>query len=234
MKSRRYKVYRDQIYAGQVVKSGGKIRRNEHEFTVFQTKPSELKSVCAKPLRSMLFVVDEDLLADDLLFQKPQEREDHYPVLNITTDDRCLALKEGEILIEKAMNLSSLLRYYGYPAKLTYRDILRLRKQFFDGRFAKDHCELFGWKELIPVEVAVYGGEVISDSAQLKKLLDEMFPRTRAFVGNRPSVLSSEYFDLLNDLGDHSDFDILMGAAQSNDAFEPHIEEGSVKKLRLF
>ncbi len=128
-----------------------------------------------------------------------------YPILNITDDETCLALGEKSIVIIDACNLAALLEYFGYNKDLTYDDIMRIRKTFFTGRFAQDNCELFGMKGTI----------------------------FRTFFGVSENVLPREYWDVLDNRGDNTLMDCILGHEKLN-AFAPHKQEGSVKKLTGF
>lgn len=142
MVTRNYKVSRDDICVGLVARTDN-IYRYEGDTDFFCTKPGQLSVGSWFSYRSMLFVPNEDKLANDLLYKSP-----NYPILNITDDDICLKLGEG-IIIKGTCNLAPLLEYFGYNKELVFEDIMRIRKTFFTGHFAQDNCELFGWKKSI-------------------------------------------------------------------------------------
>lgn len=232
METRNYKVNRDHIYVGEVVRTR-EIYRYEGEDDFFRTKPGQLDTGSYLPCRSMLFVPNEEKLSSDLLYRSP-----NYPILNITDDDICLNLEEGSIVIKDACNLAKLLKYYGFDQYLTFDDIMMIKQTFFTGRFAKDHCELFGYKETMAEDIKFHtNGNIVTNPKELEKLRRKFRADQQAghriFVGTSESVLPSEYWDVLDDLGDNT----LMDAIQWNErmnAFKPHRQEGPIKKLSRF
>ena len=138
MENRKYQVNRDNVYVGKVVETD-EIYRYEGDNNFFIANPGRLETSSHYPCRSMLFVPNKEKLSDDLLYRSP-----NYPILNITNDETCLSLGENSIVIKDAFNFSELLKYFGYKKDLTFNDILKIKKTFFTGKFAKDNCELFG------------------------------------------------------------------------------------------
>lgn len=232
MENRKYNVSRDNIYVGEVVRTGS-IYRYEGDTELFRTKSGQLSADRWFSYRSMLFVPNEEKLSNDLLYRSPS-----YPILNVTDDETCLGLGEKSIVIKDACNLAALLEYFGYNKNLTYEDIMRIRKTFFTGRFAKDNCELFGWKEIMAEDVTFYAyGKEVTDPKELKRrrrqFRAEQAAGHRSFSGISESILPREYWDVLDDRGDNT----LMDAIQWHekmDAFAPHKQEVSVKKLKRF
>lgn len=233
MENRKYKVNRDSIYVGEVAMTD-RIYRYEGESDFFRTRTGQLDTGSWFSYRSMLFIPNEDKLSNDLLFQSP-----NYPILNITDDETCLGLKEKSIVIKGACNLAELLQYFGYDKNLTYEDILRIRKTFFTGRFAKDNCELFGLKETMAEDTTfyAYGGQKVTDPKELEKCRNQ-FKRDqqagfRSFSGGNEGVLPKEYWDVLDDRGDHTLIEALEFNVKMN-AFAPHKQEGPIRKLTRF
>ena len=114
---------------------------------------------------SIIPVINEDKLSNDLLYQSP-----NYPILNVTDDETCLNLGDNSIVIKDACNLAALLEYFGYKKDLTFEDIMKIRKTFFTGRFAKDNCQLFGWKETMAEDVTFYtNGVEVNNPKELEK-----------------------------------------------------------------
>ena len=221
MESRNYKVNRDNIYVGEVVRTNS-IYRYNRDYDCFRTKPGMLDTNSWFPYRSMLFVPNEDLLSNDLLYQSP-----NYPILNVTDDNTCLSLGENSIVIRDACNLAALLEYFGYKRELTFEDILKIKKTFFTGKFAKDNCELFGWKETMAEDVTFYAyGKEVTDSKELEKRKSQFRAEQqaghRSFTKISEHVLPREYWDILDDIEWH----------EKIDAFEPLKEEGHIKKLK--
>lgn len=232
MENRKYMVNRDNIYVGEVVRTN-RIYRYEGDTDLFRTKPGQLSTGGRFPYRSMLFVPNEEKLSNDLLYRSPS-----YPILNVTDDETCLGLGEKSIVIKDACNLAVLLEYFGYNKDLTFEDIMRIRKTFFTGRFAKDNCELFGWKEIQPEDCTYYKNDVeITDLKELKRIIAKekraQQAGHRSFIGISESVLPREYWDVLDEMGDN-DLMYALEWHEKMNAFAPHKQEGPVKKLKRF
>ncbi len=225
MENRKYKVCRDNIYVGEVVRTN-KIYRYEGDTDFFRTKPGQLNTDSWFSYRSMLFVPNEEKLSNDLLYRSPS-----YPILNVTDDETCLGLGEKSVVIKDACNLAALLEYFGYNMDLTFEDIMRIRKTFFTGRFARDNCELFGWKEIKPEDWTYYENDVeVTDPKELeRRIAQKRKSRERIFAGIE-SVLPGEYWDVLDKMGDNDLLHAIEWHEKMN-AFAPHKEEGPVKKL---
>lgn len=92
--------------------------------------------------RSMLFVLDEQKCANDLLYDSP-----HYPIFNISDKDLCI---DATIAIcNYAYNMENFLQVFGYDDKLVYDDIIDIKDKFFYD-FMIDNCELLGRYETDP------------------------------------------------------------------------------------
>lgn len=190
---------RDQIYVGEVISTNNmyaEVPNGENKKTI---KVSSWYSY-----RSMLFVLNEKKFANDLLYQSP-----HYPVLNISDDDIFLDHRGDIIVIKDACSLSALLKYFNYDQTLDFDDIVKIRNVFFTGKFAKDNCQLFGYKEIRP------------DKLSNRRLY--------SLVNN--GVLASEYFNVLDERGDRK---YTNNSLQIRNAFKPHEDEGPIKKLTRF
>lgn len=92
--------------------------------------------------RSMLFVLDEQGCANDLLYDSP-----HYPIFNISSNDLCLNASIG--LCNYIFEMGEFLKVFGYGENLTYDDILEIKDKFF-GDFMIANCELLGRYETDP------------------------------------------------------------------------------------
>jgi len=229
MENRNYKVNRDNIYVGEVVRSG-EIYRWEGDHDFLRTKPGQLAVGSWFTYRSMLFVPNEEKLSNDLLYRSPS-----YPILNITDDETCLGLGQESIVIQDACNLAALLEYFGYSKDLSFEDIMRIRKTFFTGRFAKDNCELFGWEEIKPEDWTYYkNGVEVTDPKELKRrIAQKRKSGHRAFTCFFESVLPREYWDVLDKMGDNN-LKYAIEWHRKMNAFAPHKQEGPVKKLTKF
>lgn len=209
MKNKSYVIKRDDVYIGKVIKIDDEKDFLAPDgcvdvFTLRGDKISINENYSHKELRSMLFVPLDGCvaLANDLLY-----RDTDYPILNITDKDYCLeyASNNGGYVIDQAYNISKLLEIFDYPSWLTYKDIVDIRKNFFSGTFAKDHCVLFGYKEEIDGTYTYVGG----------------------------GSLPKEMFDLLDHMGNNSLLDVIFEGAKKN-VFRPFEEEGPIKKLSIF
>lgn len=86
--------------------------------------------------RSMLFVLDENKCANDLLYNSP-----HYPIFNISSDEECLNATIG--ISTYVYQMGKFLKFFGYQEELMYEDIVEIKNRFF-GDFMIDNCELLG------------------------------------------------------------------------------------------
>lgn len=231
MENKKYLVCRDNIYVGEVVKAYN-INRYEVDVDLLEKKSRQLDTGFWVSYRSMLFVTTDNKLSNDLLYNSP-----NYPILNVTDDDFCLNLEKNSIVIRNACNLAILLQYFGYKEELTYEDIMKIRKTFFTGRFAKDYCELFGYRETMAEDLTFYNnGQVVTNTKELEKLRRK-FRRDqqlghRSFSGVSEGSLPREYFRILDDRGDNSLMDVINGFDERINAFKPHKQEILVRKLK--
>lgn len=219
MENIKYKVNRDNIYVGEVVRTD-RIYRYEGDTDFFRTKPGQLNTATWFSYRSMLFVPNEEKLSSDLLYQSPS-----YPILNVTDDDTCLGLGEKSIVIRDAYNLEELLKYFGYNKDLTFEDIMRIRETFFTGRFGMDNCELFGMKEFIPANFKAHIQDPDERYELYKKSLS--LGSERQFGSISENQLPRELMDVLDERGNGSHYNLF----DSGNVFKPSKEEGTVKKL---
>lgn len=143
MENRKYKVCRDNIYVGEVIRTRCVYRCRT--TSVSNEKLGQLDVDNWRSYRNILFVPNEDGLASDLLYKSP-----NYPILNISDDEKYVYFNDRIVLVKDAYNLAELLKYFGYKEEFTYEDIVRIRKNFFTRKFVYDNCELFGYKEMKP------------------------------------------------------------------------------------
>ncbi len=116
---------------------------------------------------------------------------------------------------------------------------MKIRKTFFTGRFAKDNCQLFGWKEIMAEDVTFYtNGEEVTNPRELecrrRQFRAEQQTGHRMFSGVSESPLPREYWDVLDKRGNNSLTDVIRGFDEKIDTFTPHKEEGPVKRLKRF
>lgn len=165
MENKNYKVDRDEIYTGKVYKtkkenistyeeglydislcSEDEIREHfdscrfllEKKFQIVHNKGENLF------YRNMLFTLDENKHANDLLYNSP-----HYPIFNISTNEDCI--NSSICLVDSAFrgggridNIGYLLKYLGYSKELSYEDIIRIYNLLFKTDFILDNCNSFG------------------------------------------------------------------------------------------
>ena len=113
MTNKNYIVNRDNVYVGEVVEITNNVCRRGSYVDYFNVKKGKLAIYSWMSYRSMLFTVDDNKMANDLLYKTPV-----YPILNITDDDICLNLKIGSVVLNEAYNLSSILQYFNFNGRL--------------------------------------------------------------------------------------------------------------------
>lgn len=231
MNNGKYIVCRNNVYIGEVVKAYN-IYRYAGKYNFLSIKSGQLTTSSWRSFRSMLFVPNENKLSNDLLYNSP-----NYPILNVSDDEMCLNLEPNSIIIKDACNLDALLEYFGFKKDLTLEDIIKIRKTFFTGRFAKDNCELFGWKEIMAEDLIFRNnGEEITSYVEIerRKRMHRLEQQAghRMFYGVNESPLPREYWDVLDARGDNTLMDVINGRDNKMNAFTPHIQEGFVKKLK--
>lgn len=230
MENRKYKVCRDNVYVGQVIRTSCVYQKRVMRAS--KEKNGILDVDRWRGYRSILFTLNEDNLADDLLYNSP-----NYPILNISDNEKCTDFNNRIILVKDAYNLSELLRYFNYNKELTYEDIIRIRKTFFSGKFVYDNCELFGYRESNPKDWTYYKhGVKVTDPEKIKKCIrhykKEQLLGHRSFSIIDENILSRECFDILEERKDSTVIEFLSYEDEKLDAFAPHKHEGKIKKLR--
>lgn len=229
MENRNYKISRDTVYVGEVVIPTD-ISRYNGDRPRFRTKPGELMAHSFYYLRSTLFIPTEDNFSDDLLYSAP-----HYPILNMTDDEIIFKLAAESIVIQEAYCLKEILKYIGCKEILTYRDIVRIRRLLFTGRFGMDHSELFGMKEHIPnyFEAHKFGKVVTDEAERLKRYRNTLTLGSERSFGNDSSnsIFPTELMYILDDRGNNSFSEIIFDGYPL-DPFKPKKEEGHIIKLK--
>lgn len=241
MKNIKYKVNRDNVHIGTVIKARYVDKVDADEAKILHVPEGSLVPDGYTEIRpSVLFVPDENKRMNDLLFNSPA-----YRVLNITEDiekDNVIVTAPDEILVSYPYNISDLLAYLGYREELTYGDILKIRNIIFSSDFYAQFCELFGFRETYSTEVQYYEkGELVEDPKEIEKKMREFDKRRKmgeiGFGGVYNSPLDSRYFDIIHDHSDGKETICTLGSlsiVKTRDAFAPNRkEEPSVKKLSL-
>ncbi len=140
MKTKNYEVNIDDIYIGELVKVKGSIKRFSGKSDYFYND-GELYLEQWERYRSMLFVLDKNKKANDLLYNSPK-----YPILNITND---LLIKEP-LVIQDAYSIS-ILKYFLKKDTLTYKDLLYLKRKYLNGHFIRNNEVFFKNKRMYTV-----------------------------------------------------------------------------------
>ena len=158
----------------------------------------------------MLFTLDENKHADDLLYNSP-----HYPILNISNNKDCL---ESDICIcHETFQMERFLKDFGYPEELTFDQILEIRKRFFCVSFIVDNCELLGYKESDPTDT----GMEIYDATGKHRTFNE--PKYDSRFG-------WNYFQMIRM---NKDYYSPYEENNFHDNFKPCEEEGPINSLRM-
>ena len=91
--------------------------------------------------RGMLFNVNEDGLANDLIYTTPTNYpiRDKEPKINVKT----------RFIIDRYVELEEVLKYLKYAVDLTQNDLYQIYRKFIIHKsWLKNHIELFGFKKL--------------------------------------------------------------------------------------
>lgn len=209
-----YLISKYDIYVGELVSTN----------IIFSYSSKDGRTKLGSPkrehLRSIIFYVDENYMANDLLYDSPQ-----YPVLNITPNsEKICGFGEYIDVIRAPYNLSRLLDFYDYPEFLTYEDIWKIRNRFFNGHFTYDNHSLFGYEKMTYQEYVNY----MSDDADEISSLDIMDNFKKDYYNIYPGELSRGLWHVLNVRGDKVGvFNIKL-----KDAFNPLKKENIKVKRR--
>ena len=156
--------------------------------------------------RSMLFTLDGNNHADDLLYDSP-----HYPVFNISPNEDCLSSSIS--VVDDAFELYEVLKFLGYPEEIGYEEVLNLRKTLFSCDYVMNHCKEFGIIETAPERTAYDGYDSKGNYRTFNDEIEEFsLPRC--------------HFDGIMMCKDH--YSPVKGVI---DSFKPCDEEGIVKSL---
>lgn len=227
MKTTIYPVKAKNIYAGKLLKL-----KTIKEQLVIGTDGSENTIVLKEfnACRTMLFKRDENNMAIDLLYDSP-----NYP---ITTDLNFACVGEKEFIVEKVLNIGQILEYFGYPQELNSDQIASLIK-FFDMKFLRDNCHVFGYRVRTMDEVTNFFVDELSTGKITLKKIKRMYERYKDTSGGPycydfdiESDLPREYFDKLMLLSGNPIGKDIYGDSFKMDIFRPELlQEGRVKKL---
>ena len=224
MKNNNYVICRDDLYIGTVIKTNKK-------NIIIDDKSHRLRVFSFNEYRNILFTPNEIGLAEDLMYASPE-----YPILNITDTRLFFGYKDDITLIHDIYNLGNLLDYLGYGMYLSYKDIIKIRKTLFNGKFISQNPELFGWQELNFEDFVFYkDGIPITDKKEIDKrkwqfILDKS--KNNIFQTSiRYNEQLKEFESILESKSDNSIFEAFFGNKVKANNFTPVREEGKIKKI---
>ena len=116
------KINRNTIYIGSLYQS-----------TIDEDKRGEATfgdNLC----RTMLFTINDDLLAEDLIYSTPVK----YPIYNRSNSNK------GPFIICNAINIGSLLSELNYPEELEQKDLKKIYRQLIKTNYLDKKLYLFG------------------------------------------------------------------------------------------
>ena len=220
-------VKRDNMYVGRLAKFDRRVVR-----LVIGTDGEEVKIVDNywKRCRTVLFTIDEDKMAHDLLY-------DTEPCsIDKITPGNDYKLNKDDPVIFDALSLEPLLKYFRFSEDIDNNEILAIKKGFFSSQFFRDNCHLFGYRELKTEDLMKFGG-FSSDDEMARIIYDKHYQLLRdngleeyEFIAEDSTELPAEYFEKLRTLSG------IIGTRYyyigPKDAFKPKLlREGHVKKL---
>lgn len=226
MRKSNYVICRDDLYIGTVIKTN---KRN----IITDNKTGKLKIFSFEKYRSILFTPNEFGLAEDLIYNSPE-----YPIQNITDSRLFFSYKNEITLIYDAYNLSKLLEYLGYNLYLTHKDIIRIRKTLFNGKFTIQNPDIFEEQEIIFENLDFYiDGEKITNIKELEKLKWQLLSDKsknsfiKAFKKHNDALREFEH--IINSKSDNSIMDVILRNELRTNNFLPHPNEIKVKLKNL-
>lgn len=137
MKTVDYKISRENVYVGRIVKP---LSFYLHNRKCNGYEVGDIEVGAWRTYRNSFFTINDELMADDLLYDSP-----NYPILNISNPDSYL---NADPIIIKAYNIERLLEFFGFDSFLNHEDIVNICRSYFNGYFPKDNALLFGYREL--------------------------------------------------------------------------------------
>ena len=143
----KYVATRKDVCAGELLKTGGMSLKifdvNNNEISQEQLAEQGINFsffgglVC----RGMLFNVNEDGLANDLIYTTPT----NYPIKDIQPKINV----ESEFVIDHYVELEELLKYLKYGIDLTQNDLNQIYRKFITHKWwLEHHKELFGFEKM--------------------------------------------------------------------------------------
>ena len=220
-------VSRDTIYVGHVVKplQFFKALQDGIDGDGYSIRTGQLRVNKSHIVRSMLFTITEDGLANDLLYKSPL-----YPILNKASIKDCQA---SDLVVEHPVRISGLLSRNNFGKFLTFKDLKLVRKNIFSAGYLIKNSERFGMLQVL----APSGVEDEPNfDIEVKGFTREVFPTVKyyyaagaTFIRSDEAEIPQQYWKVL------SDHITDVPGMLTTDCFTPSsYDEGKiVKRLKL-
>ena len=218
-------VKRDDIF-------GGILMKYDKRVTTFITATDGKEEIFVKdywtPCRTILFTIDEDNRAQDLLY-------DTEPCTIDGFSSSFTERSKNGYRIYNPTTLAPLLEYFNYPQELDRKDISYI-PNFFTPEFFRQYCNLFGYKELNAEDLMdsklVEAGDLVyiyCFEKRYEKLRDKGLEIYRLETIDN-TEFSHDYFENLRllsgrPLHDHRYYDI-----PKKDIFKPSLKKEGYKR----
>lgn len=231
MENRYYKVNRNDVYVGRIIK----FDPLENPFYEYKT-PSEVcptgtKVHYCKIYRSMLFAPTRDGYAEDLLYTSPL-----YPAVNIASDYDCKKAYKN-VIVTECCHLAKLLEYLGYQEVLSFEDLMRLRNTVFKKNWIRENMQLFGMQECKPLEDNFDTEEAFRKALESFQLDQKLGLYSYSPIDGVKPDLPNEYFYIIDDLRDAHIQEILIarffGINLKANSFKSSKDEVGVKRFNI-
>lgn len=222
-------INRDNIYAGILMKYDKRV-------TTFVVGTDGEEKTFVKdywiPCRTILFSVDEDHKAHDLL----------YETLPCPVDDISgpyFEVNSGDYRIYSPTSLSELLTYFEYPKELSENDI-RMIPRFFTTDFFRQCCHLFGYKELSVEDLLQYESIDFENNIALAYYFEKKYDKLRKkglelyeLEDTDNTELPYDYFEKLRLLAGKPLRSCKYYDISKKDIFKPSLKKEGYKKKIL-
>ncbi len=191
-----------------------KIERDKVHYGVVTLLDEDL---AISKTRSILFTSTSflalDNITEDIFYESPQ-----YQVLKnyFEAKRRAIIFPKEKIYVLKTISLYHLLRYFGFSKILEEKDCLAIKENLFNGVFAYENSELFGYRK--KTKSYWKNGILITNDYELENDKYD-FSSYEKFADNE----ITSYFPVLNQISYQN----------PDDVFEPFEEEGLIRKRIL-
>lgn len=154
----------------------------------------------------------------DIFYESPQYRvisaiEDRHLHFPSFIEDR----EEKEIVISNYHFLNKLLKCFGFPYEMNFQDCSDLKENLFNGKFAYEHCDLFGYQKRSD---KIWKNGISISNHDIEELSD--YDMRKYELVDKENKLA-EFFPLLNEV-DYRNPEAI---------FTPFEEEGPIRKRIL-